>query len=77
MFANVTMLTIAYVNVFNSTLLGPDNRIRHRLNTILESDRILVLDQGQVAEFDTPQKLLEDKQSIFFSMAAEAGIAHA
>jgi ABC-type multidrug transport system fused ATPase/permease subunit len=36
--------------------------------------RILVMDQGTVAEFDTPQNLLANKSSIFFSLAAEAGI---
>ncbi|EJD44880.1 metal resistance protein ycf1 [Auricularia subglabra TFB-10046 SS5] len=51
--------------------------IAHRLHTILESDRVLVLDAGKVAEFDTPQNLLADRDSRFFSLAAEAGLANA
>lgn len=47
---------------------------RHRVNTILESDRVLVLDAGQVLEFDTPKNLLANKQSLFHSLAAEAGL---
>lgn len=49
--------------------------IAHRLNTILESDRILVLDAGKVVEFDTPQSLLAKPDSSFYSLAAEAGLA--
>ncbi|CAI2361540.1 unnamed protein product [Moneuplotes crassus] len=41
--------------------------IAHRLNTIMESDRILVLDKGQLAEFDSPRTLLENPDSIFRS----------
>ncbi|XP_055548416.1 multidrug resistance-associated protein 1-like [Wyeomyia smithii] len=48
--------------------------IAHRLNTILDSDRVLVLDKGLVAECDTPQNLLADKQSVFYGMAKNAGI---
>ncbi|KAJ2781719.1 hypothetical protein GGI15_003138 [Coemansia interrupta] len=39
--------------------------IAHRLNTVMDSDRIIVMDQGQVVEFDTPQNLLLNSASHF------------
>uniref|UniRef100_A0A4W5REH7 ABC-type glutathione-S-conjugate transporter n=1 Tax=Hucho hucho TaxID=62062 RepID=A0A4W5REH7_9TELE len=48
--------------------------IAHRLNTIMDYTRVLVLDKGQVAEFDTPTKLLS-KRGIFYGMAKDAGLA--
>ncbi|CAI5757027.1 unnamed protein product [Candida verbasci] len=47
--------------------------IAHRIDTIMDSDKILVLDKGKVAEFDTPQNLLKDKSSIFYSLSKEGG----
>ncbi|XP_034949722.1 multidrug resistance-associated protein 1 isoform X2 [Chelonus insularis] len=48
--------------------------IAHRLNTILDSDRVLVLDKGVVTEFDSPEVLLQKPTSAFYSMAKDAGI---
>ncbi|XP_078692715.1 multidrug resistance-associated protein 1-like isoform X6 [Branchiostoma floridae x Branchiostoma belcheri] len=48
--------------------------IAHRLNTIMDSTRVLVLDAGRIAEFDTPQDLIASR-GIFYGMAKDAGLA--
>ncbi|KAL8676645.1 MAG: hypothetical protein Q9186_006856 [Xanthomendoza sp. 1 TL-2023] len=47
--------------------------IAHRINTILDSDRIVVLDRGSVAEFDTPSALVRRK-GLFYELVKEAGL---
>jgi ATP-binding cassette, subfamily C (CFTR/MRP), member 1 len=42
--------------------------VAHRLNTILDSDKVMVMDKGKVIEYDTPQRLLSNPQSSFFSL---------
>ncbi|KAL6946779.1 hypothetical protein ACO0QE_001628 [Hanseniaspora vineae] len=51
--------------------------IAHRLKTILNYDRILVLDQGEVKEFDTPLNLFKQEESIFREMCNRSGISDA
>lgn len=47
--------------------------IAHRINTILDSDRIVVLDHGRVAEFDTPSALIKRK-GLFYELVRESGL---
>ncbi|CAG9575807.1 unnamed protein product [Danaus chrysippus] len=47
--------------------------IAHRLNTIMDSDKVLVMSSGEVAEFDHPYNLLSDPDSVFSSMVRETG----
>lgn len=48
--------------------------VAHRLNTILDYDKILVMDLGAVKEFDCPKALLENNASTFYDLAKKAGV---
>ncbi|KAH9567461.1 hypothetical protein CY35_03G029200 [Sphagnum magellanicum] len=45
--------------------------IAHRIPTVIDSDRVLVLSDGRVAEYDVPVRLLENKNSFFAKLVAE------
>ncbi|XP_022081418.1 multidrug resistance-associated protein 7-like isoform X2 [Acanthaster planci] len=42
--------------------------IAHRLDTIMDSDRVLVMSSGQAAELASPKELLEDPTSLFYGL---------
>jgi ABC-type multidrug transport system fused ATPase/permease subunit len=47
--------------------------IAHRLDTIIDSDRIMVLDKGSLMELDTPANLLRNPVSLFSKLVKETG----
>ena len=47
--------------------------VAHRLRTIAFYDAVLVLDQGQLVEYDKPLTLLEKPDSVFRAMAMQTG----
>ncbi|NXD67846.1 MRP2 protein, partial [Eolophus roseicapillus] len=49
--------------------------IAHRLHTIMDSNRVMVLQAGRIVEFDSPEELLR-KPGVFSMMAKDAGITN-
>jgi ABC-type multidrug transport system fused ATPase/permease subunit len=51
--------------------------IAHRLRSIVKADMVCVMDDGRVAEYATPEKLLRDDGSLFSSLVNSTGSANA
>jgi ABC-type multidrug transport system fused ATPase/permease subunit len=49
--------------------------IAHRLHSILDSDRIMVMDAGRIAEFDTVENLMKIPNGIFLKLFQESGLS--
>lgn len=47
--------------------------VAHRLHTVMDSDRILVMDAGAVREFDHPHRLLQDANGVLRNMIEATG----
>ncbi|KAF9938679.1 hypothetical protein BGZ67_010579 [Mortierella alpina] len=47
--------------------------IAHRIKTVMDSDKILVLEKGLVQEFEAPSVLLQTRRSMFYQLAHQAG----
>ena len=71
--ANIDVVTEqAIQKLINEEFLGATVMcIAHRLNTIIKSDKVLVMDKGQAIEFDSPKNLMANKQSVFSQMLKE------
>ncbi|KAF9361945.1 Canalicular multispecific organic anion transporter 2 [Mortierella sp. AD094] len=47
--------------------------IAHRIKTVMDSDKILVLEKGRIQEYEAPLELLKRKESLFYRLAEQAG----
>ncbi|XP_055307782.1 ATP-binding cassette sub-family C member 4-like isoform X2 [Sitodiplosis mosellana] len=47
--------------------------VAHRLNTVIDSDRVLVMDAGTAVEFDTPYLLMQNEEGVFRKMIEALG----
>ena len=47
--------------------------IAHRLNTIMDSDKVAFLDDGRLTEFGEPSDLLQDEQGSFTKLVEQSG----
>ena len=45
----------------------------HRLRTVIDYDRLIVLDAGRVVEFDTPYNLIQQEGGVFRGMCLKSG----
>ena len=45
--------------------------IAHRIESVMNFDRIMVFDQGELKEFDKPSQLIKKKNSLFFKLYYE------
>ena len=48
--------------------------IAHRIDTVMDYDRIVVLEKGEIKECDSPDVLLKQENSLFSGLASQAGI---
>ncbi len=46
--------------------------VAHRIKTIINYDKILVLNNGKIEEFDTPQNLLKNEKSLFYQLYSKS-----
>ncbi|KAM6501610.1 P-loop containing nucleoside triphosphate hydrolase protein [Amanita muscaria] len=47
--------------------------VAHRLRTVIDYDRLVVLDKGRMVEFDTPWNLIQKEEGIFRNMCLKSG----
>ena len=71
--SNIDMEADAKIQNMLKTVFGDCTviSIAHRIDTILWYDKVLVMEQGQVLEYDTPDKLKNDTSSEFHALLKE------
>lgn len=71
--ASIDYVTDSKIQETIRELTGTVITIAHRLQTIVDYDKVLVLDKGEVIEYAHPWELLSNEQSMFYSMCEMSG----
>ena len=50
--------------------------VAHRIKTVINCDKVIVFDEGKVVECDTPNNLIENKNSIFYKLYSKSIITN-
>lgn len=58
---------------YTDNLTLPRPLVAHRLRTVIDYDRLIVLDKGELVEFDTPLTLIQKEGGIFRQMCLKSG----
>jgi len=71
--SNIDIITEERIQALLDTFLQDSTvlTVAHRLNTIIKSDKVLVLSYGTVKEFDSPHNLMQDPNSEFTKLLQE------
>lgn len=71
--SNIDVVTEERIQALLETFLVDSTvlTVAHRLNTIIKSDKVLVLSYGTVKEFDSPHNLMQDPESEFTKLLQE------
>jgi len=63
----------AYLLLDESDGTADPMALAHRIRTVIDYDKVLVMDGGTVAEYDTPLNLLQKQGGLFKSMCEQTG----
>lgn len=73
-FNDSLLLTGKSISTFSLELLLTESvLVAHRLRTVIDYDRLIVLDKGELVEFDTPWNLIQKEDGIFRNMCLKSG----
>ena len=48
--------------------------IAHRIKTIINYDKIMTIENGEIVDFDTPKNLINNKNSLFYELYSKSAL---
>ena len=74
--ANIDIVTEEIIQKAINLILKDSTVIKnaHRIKTIIHYDKILVLNYGQIVEYDSPKSLIANKDSLFYELYKKSSV---